>query len=182
MGNLPRRICERDIHKLFRKFGRIRSVDLTTPRRKAPFAVIQFEGMRLRNRVVCWCLTCVVSPDGHSCSKAIRDRNGYNVDGCCLRVQFFHDRRRGRHRHRSSCHSTSAYVAGVFCRCFAVALALVCEQQRISFALWLVWQQQRRASTQSPPGEPPQPLADKEVQSSYRSLGAQPRYTQSHTQ
>ena len=46
MGNLPRRICERDIHKLFRKFGRIRSVDLTTPRRKAPFAVIQFEGMR----------------------------------------------------------------------------------------------------------------------------------------
>ena len=61
----------------------------------------------------------MLPPDGRSCNKAIRDRNGYNVDGCCLRVQVYRDRRRGRHRHRSSCHRRSPYVAGFLCRCFA---------------------------------------------------------------
>ena len=52
VGNLLRRICELDIHKLFHKLGRIRFESRTTPRRKAPFAVTQFNGdVLLRNRV-----------------------------------------------------------------------------------------------------------------------------------
>ena len=44
VGNLPHDILERDIRGLFLKFGRIRSVDLKTPRHGAPFAFIEFDG------------------------------------------------------------------------------------------------------------------------------------------
>ena len=44
VGNLPHTIRERDIEDLFLKFGRIRSLDLKTPHRGAPFAFIEFDG------------------------------------------------------------------------------------------------------------------------------------------
>ena len=107
VGNLLRRICELDI-QLIRKVGSILFEGLTTPRRTAPFAVIQFNGdVLLRNTVQHGCrLTRVVPPDGRS--------------------------------------------------------------------RW-----QSRVSTQSQPGEPPQPLTSNEVQISCPCLCTRPSYTQS---
>ena len=139
--------------------------------------------LRSRVQLGC-CLTCVVPPDDCSGSKAIRGRNGYNVDGCCLRVQMYRDRRRGRHRHRSSCHSRSPYVhvAGVLCCCFgclqqspfplclAVPSVDTATARGAAAAAHYAWQ--FRASTQSQPGEQPQPLTDKEVQGGCPNLCA----------
>ena len=45
VGNLPHDVLERDIRGLFLKFGRIRSLELKTPRHgAAPFAFIEFDG------------------------------------------------------------------------------------------------------------------------------------------
>jgi len=77
VGNLPTDIRESEIDDLFYKYGRIREIDLKTPARPPAFAFITFEDYR-------------------DAEDAIRGRDGYNFDGCRLRVEFSKgDRRDG---------------------------------------------------------------------------------------
>ena len=96
VGNLPYNIRERDIEDLFLKFGRIHSLDLKTPHRGTPFAFIEFDG-------ACACLlwlmylhmacqrlhvATLIFPDARDADEAIHRRNGYDFDGCRLRVEL----------------------------------------------------------------------------------------------
>lgn len=46
VGNLPSDIRERELDDLFHKYGRIRNIDIKTPRRPPPFAFIEFDDRR----------------------------------------------------------------------------------------------------------------------------------------
>ena len=132
VGNLPYNIRERDIEDLFLKFGRIRSLDLKTPHRGAPFAFIEFDG-------ACACLlwlmylhmacqrlhvATLIFPDARDADEAIHRRNGYDFDGCRLRVELSRGGRgrdggrgggRGPRKRPGTCRATRGWLCVVLC-------------------------------------------------------------------
>ncbi|XP_021775044.1 serine/arginine-rich splicing factor SR34A-like [Chenopodium quinoa] len=71
VGNLPSDIKEHEIEDLFYKYGRILDVELKVPPRPPCFCFVEFESSR-------------------DADDAIRGRDGYNFDGCRLRVELAH--------------------------------------------------------------------------------------------
>ncbi|KAI6204972.1 hypothetical protein M3Y94_00739300 [Aphelenchoides besseyi] len=70
VGNLPSDFRSRDLESLFEKYGRIKHVDLKArPSRGPPFAFVEYD-------------------DPRDAEDAIRGRDGYDVDGCRLRVEL----------------------------------------------------------------------------------------------
>lgn len=76
VGNLPGDIREREIEDLFYKYGNIVDIDLKIPSRPPGYAFVEFE-------------------DARDAEDAIYGRDGYNFDGCRLRVELAHGRRGG---------------------------------------------------------------------------------------
>lgn len=68
VGNLPPDVKQRDLEDVFYKYGRISFIDVKYTR-DIPFAFIEFEDPR----------------DAHD---AVRGRDGYDMDGCRLRVEL----------------------------------------------------------------------------------------------
>ncbi|VDK57765.1 unnamed protein product, partial [Anisakis simplex] len=68
VGNLPSNIKQRDLEDLFDKYGRICFIDVKYSR-GAPFAFLEFE-------------------DPRDAEDAIRGRDGYDLDGCRIRVEL----------------------------------------------------------------------------------------------
>ncbi|XP_015570455.2 serine/arginine-rich splicing factor SR30 isoform X1 [Ricinus communis] len=75
VGNLPGDIRQREVKDLFYKYGPIVEVDLKIPPRPPGYAFVEFE-------------------DARDAEDAIRGRDGYNFDGCRLRVELAHGGRR----------------------------------------------------------------------------------------
>lgn len=71
MGNLPSDIKEHEIEDLFYKYGRILDIELKLPPRPPCYCFVEFENTR-------------------DADDAIRGRDGYNFDGCRLRVELAH--------------------------------------------------------------------------------------------
>ncbi|KAL1820050.1 hypothetical protein ACET3Z_014919 [Daucus carota] len=71
VGNLPLDIKEREVEDLFYKYGRIVDIELKVPPRPPCFCFVEFERSR-------------------DADDAIRGRDGYNFDGCRLRVELAH--------------------------------------------------------------------------------------------
>ncbi|KAJ6760425.1 SERINE/ARGININE-RICH SPLICING FACTOR SR34A [Salix purpurea] len=71
VGNLPADIRESEIEDLFYKYGRILDVELKIPPRPPCYCFVEFENAR-------------------DAEDAIRGRDGYNFDGCRLRVELAH--------------------------------------------------------------------------------------------
>ncbi|GMH28080.1 hypothetical protein Nepgr_029923 [Nepenthes gracilis] len=71
VGNLPSDIKEGEIEDLFYKYGRILDVELKLPPRPPCYCFVEFENAR-------------------DAEDAIRGRDGYNFDGCRLRVELAH--------------------------------------------------------------------------------------------
>nr|CAN71592.1 hypothetical protein VITISV_015931 [Vitis vinifera] len=71
VGNLPSDIREYEIEDLFYKYGRILDVELKIPPRPPCYCFVEFENSR-------------------DAEDAIRGRDGYNFDGCRLRVELAH--------------------------------------------------------------------------------------------
>lgn len=71
VGNLPADIREEEIEDLFYKYGRIVDIELKIPPRPPCYCFVEFEGSR-------------------DAEDAIRGRDGYNFDGCRLRVELAH--------------------------------------------------------------------------------------------
>lgn len=71
VGNLPSDIKESEIEDLFYKYGRILDIELKLPPRPPCFCFVEFESAR-------------------DADDAIRGRDGYNFDGCRLRVELAH--------------------------------------------------------------------------------------------
>lgn len=71
VGNLPADIKEHEIEDLFYKYGRILDIELKLPPRPPCFCFVEFESAR-------------------DADDAIRGRDGYNFDGCRLRVELAH--------------------------------------------------------------------------------------------
>ncbi|CAH9132979.1 unnamed protein product [Cuscuta epithymum] len=71
VGNLPADIKEHEIEDLFHKYGRILDVELKIPPRPPCYCFVEFESPR-------------------QAETAIRGRDGYNFDGCRLRVELAH--------------------------------------------------------------------------------------------
>ncbi|XP_015570460.1 serine/arginine-rich splicing factor SR30 [Ricinus communis] len=69
VGNLPGDIRWREVKDLFYKYGLIVRVDLRNPPRTPGYAFVQFE-------------------DACNAEEAIRGRDGYNFNGCRLRVEL----------------------------------------------------------------------------------------------
>ncbi|XP_010528899.1 PREDICTED: serine/arginine-rich splicing factor SR30-like isoform X2 [Tarenaya hassleriana] len=76
VGNLPGDIRMREVEDLFYKYGPIVDIDLKIPPRPPGYAFVEFE-------------------DPRDAEDAIRGRDGYNFDGCRLRVELAHGGRRG---------------------------------------------------------------------------------------
>ncbi|KHN85184.1 Serine/arginine-rich splicing factor 9 [Toxocara canis] len=68
VGNLPSNVKQRDLEDLFDKYGRICFIDVKYSR-GAPFAFLEFE-------------------DARDAEDAIRGRDGYDLDGCRIRVEM----------------------------------------------------------------------------------------------
>ena len=69
VGNLPDDVRNKDIEDIFYKFGKIRDIDLHIRGRRMPaFAFLEFE-------------------DQMDARDAVRSRDGYEFDGCRLRVE-----------------------------------------------------------------------------------------------
>lgn len=68
VGNLPCNVHQSDLEDLFYKFGRINFIDVKQ-RRGSPYAFVEFE-------------------DPRDAKDAIRGRDGYELDGCRLRVEM----------------------------------------------------------------------------------------------
>ena len=134
VGNLPYNIRERDIEDLFLKFGRIHSLDLKTPHRGAPFAFIEFDGacaclMWPRGKCIAHgvsALACcdITFPDDRDADEAIHRRNGYDFDGCRLRVELSRGGRgrdggrgggRGPRKRPGTCRATRGWLCVVLC-------------------------------------------------------------------
>lgn len=71
VGNLPLDVKEWEIEDLFYKYGRIIDVELKLPPRPPGYSFVEFE-------------------DPRDAQDAIRGRDGYNFDGCLLRVELAH--------------------------------------------------------------------------------------------
>ncbi|XP_024024320.1 serine/arginine-rich splicing factor SR30 isoform X1 [Morus notabilis] len=71
VGNLPGDIRLREVEDLFFKYGPIVDIDLKVPPRPPGYAFVEFE-------------------DPRDAEDAINGRDGYNFDGCCLRVELAH--------------------------------------------------------------------------------------------
>ncbi|KAL5539138.1 hypothetical protein UlMin_024242 [Ulmus minor] len=71
VGNLPSDIRECEIEDLFYKYGRIVDIELKIPPRPPCYCFVEFENSR-------------------DAEDAIRGRDGYNFDGCRLRVELAH--------------------------------------------------------------------------------------------
>ncbi|MFQ6657332.1 hypothetical protein Gotur_027064 [Gossypium turneri] len=71
VGNLPSDIREWEVEDLFYKYGRILDIELKIPLRPPCFCFVEFE-------------------DPRDAEDAIRGRDGYNFDGCRLRVELAH--------------------------------------------------------------------------------------------
>ncbi|CAN1251096.1 Serine/arginine-rich splicing factor SR34A [Linum perenne] len=70
-GNLPADIRESEVEDLFHKYGRILDIELKIPPRPPCYCFVEFENSR-------------------DAEDAIRGRDGYNFDGCRLRVELAH--------------------------------------------------------------------------------------------
>ena len=68
IGNLPPDVRTKDLDSIFSKYGRISDIDLKR-RRGPPFAFIEYE-------------------DERDAEDAVRDCDGYKLDGYTLRVEF----------------------------------------------------------------------------------------------
>ncbi|KAF9669906.1 hypothetical protein SADUNF_Sadunf13G0013400 [Salix dunnii] len=86
VGNLPGDIRLREVEDLFYKYGPIADIDLKIPPRPPGYAFVEFEEAR-------------------DAEDAIRGRDGYNFDGCRLRVELAH----GGRRHSSPVDHYSSY-------------------------------------------------------------------------
>ncbi|XP_038686320.1 serine/arginine-rich splicing factor SR34A [Tripterygium wilfordii] len=71
VGNLPLDIREREVEDLFYKYGRILDIELKIPPRPPCYCFVEFENAR-------------------DAEDAIRGRDGYDFDGCRLRVELAH--------------------------------------------------------------------------------------------
>ncbi|KAG4172737.1 hypothetical protein ERO13_A11G016400v2 [Gossypium hirsutum] len=71
VGNLPSDIREWEVEDIFYKYGRILDIELKIPLRPPCFCFVEFE-------------------DPRDAEDAIRGRDGYNFDGCRLRVELAH--------------------------------------------------------------------------------------------
>ncbi|KAJ9174343.1 hypothetical protein P3X46_017375 [Hevea brasiliensis] len=71
VGNLPSDIREGEVEDLFYKYGRILDIELKIPPRPPCYCFVEFENAR-------------------DAEDAIRGRDGYNFDGCRLRVELAH--------------------------------------------------------------------------------------------
>ncbi|KAL8130504.1 hypothetical protein V2J09_019659 [Rumex salicifolius] len=71
VGNLPGDVKESEIEDLFYKYGRILDIELKLPPRPPCYSFVEFESSR-------------------DADDAIRGRDGYNFDGCRLRVELAH--------------------------------------------------------------------------------------------
>ncbi|TXG48525.1 hypothetical protein EZV62_024400 [Acer yangbiense] len=71
VGNLPSDIREYEVEDLFYKYGRILDIELKIPPRPPCYCFVEFENSR-------------------DAEDAIRGRDGYNFDGCRLRVELAH--------------------------------------------------------------------------------------------
>ncbi|XP_006417606.2 serine/arginine-rich splicing factor SR30 [Eutrema salsugineum] len=76
VGNLPGDIRMREVEDLFCKYGTIVDIDLKIPPRPPGYAFVEFE-------------------DPRDADDAIYGRDGYDFDGCRLRVEIAHGGRRG---------------------------------------------------------------------------------------
>lgn len=75
VGNLPLDVKEWEIEDLFCKYGRIMDIELKLPPRNPGYCFVVFE-------------------DPLDAEDAIRGRDGYDLDGCRIRVEFAHGGRR----------------------------------------------------------------------------------------
>ncbi|KAE8717483.1 Serine/arginine-rich splicing factor SR34A [Hibiscus syriacus] len=71
VGNLPSDIREWEVEDLFYKYGRILDIELKIPLRPPCYCFVEFDKSR-------------------DAEDAIRGRDGYNFDGCRLRVELAH--------------------------------------------------------------------------------------------
>ncbi|CAI9274187.1 unnamed protein product [Lactuca saligna] len=71
VGNLPLDIREWEVEDLFYKYGRILDMELKIPPRPPCYCFVEFES-------------------GRDAEDAVRGRDGYNFDGCRLRVELAH--------------------------------------------------------------------------------------------
>ncbi|CAB62448.1 PRE-MRNA SPLICING FACTOR SF2-like protein [Arabidopsis thaliana] len=71
VGNLPGDIREHEIEDIFYKYGRIVDIELKVPPRPPCYCFVEFEHSR-------------------DAEDAIKGRDGYNLDGCRLRVELAH--------------------------------------------------------------------------------------------
>ncbi|KAL1550650.1 Serine/arginine-rich splicing factor sr34a [Salvia divinorum] len=71
VGNLPADIRESEVEDLFYKYGRILDIELKIPPRPPCYCFVEFENAR-------------------DAEDAMRGRDGYNFDGCRLRVEHAH--------------------------------------------------------------------------------------------
>ncbi|MBA0760295.1 hypothetical protein Gotri_023048 [Gossypium trilobum] len=71
VGNLPLDVKEWEIEDLFYKYGHILDIELKLPSRPPGFCFVEFE-------------------DPLDAEDAIRGRDGYNFDGCRIRVELAH--------------------------------------------------------------------------------------------
>ncbi|CAH1446618.1 unnamed protein product [Lactuca virosa] len=71
VGNLPLDIREWEVEDLFYKYGRILDIELKIPPRPPCYCFVEFANAR-------------------DAEDAIRGRDGYNFDGCRLRVELAH--------------------------------------------------------------------------------------------
>ncbi|KAJ9146180.1 hypothetical protein P3X46_028482 [Hevea brasiliensis] len=71
VGNLPSDIREGEVEDLFYKYGRILDIELKIPPRPPCYCFVEFENAR-------------------DAEDAIKGRDGYNFDGCRLRVELAH--------------------------------------------------------------------------------------------
>lgn len=69
VGNLPDDVKETEVEDLFKKYGKIRSIDLKLPPRPPPFAFVVFD-------------------DARDAEDSVDGRNGYEYGGCKLRVEI----------------------------------------------------------------------------------------------
>ncbi|GFZ06367.1 SER/ARG-rich protein 34A [Actinidia rufa] len=71
VGNLPADIKEWEVEDLFYKYGRILDIEMKIPPRPPCYSFVEFDNAR-------------------DAEDAIRGRDGYNFDGCRLRVELAH--------------------------------------------------------------------------------------------
>ncbi|KAK6139434.1 hypothetical protein DH2020_026820 [Rehmannia glutinosa] len=94
VGNLPGDIRESEVEDLFYKYGPIVEIDLKIPPRPPGYAFVEFE-------------------DSRDADDAIRGRDGYNFDGCRLRVELAHGGRGSSSYDRYSSYSSGSSRGGL---------------------------------------------------------------------